>query len=261
MKRLSPHDLLQRYLNLSSDFRWGLLCDGLRLRLLRDYHHTYTRGYVEFDLQGIFTTRDVSAFRALYRLCHASRFVPMQAAPAPAAAPDKRRKVQAEVEEEGEDGAEIEETAPAALTPLDSFYQHALSTGVKVGEDLRKNVRSAIETLANGFLQATPGLLEQVRSAEQTRALYDEILHMIYRVLFLLFAEQRGMLPGRGSLYMDEFSLTALRTRAERPVGEDPHVDLWERLKTTFGMVEHGVPELGVYGYDGALLAAARTPL
>ena len=261
LKRLSPHDLLQRYLNLSRDVTWGLLCDGLRLRVLRDYHHTYTRGYVEFDLQGIFTTRDFAAFRALFRLSHASRFLPMTTAAEPAA-PAKRR--QSQTEDEDAEEQEVEQTRPEALTPLESFYQHALSTGVKVGEDLRKSVRGAIELLATGFLQSTPGLLDRLRAQgadEGARRFYNETLHIIYRLLFLLFAEQRGMLPGRGSLYTDEFSITALRSRAERPVGEDPHFDLWERLKVTFAMVEKGAPGLGVFGYDGLLFSAKRMPL
>lgn len=260
LKRLAPHDLLQRYLNMSREARWGMLTDGLRLRLLRDYHHTYTRGYVEFDLGGIFTGRDFAAFRALYRLCHASRFVPMtMAAEKPAKAPKKRMAVDEEDETEAE---LVEEAVPESLTPLESFYQHALSTGVKVGEDLRQNVRAAIETFANGFLGATPGLLARLGSGElAVTAFYDDILHTIYRILFLLFAEQRGMFPGRGSLYMEEYSLTALRSLAEHPLGEDPHADLWERLKAAFRMVEHGAPALKVFGYNGALFSSTKTPI
>jgi hypothetical protein len=251
LKSLAPHDMLQRFLNFSPEYKWGILNDGLRLRILRDYHHTYTRGYVEFDLQGIFSTRDFAAFRALYRLAHASRFIPPS--------PEVGRG----------DGGEGEDLDP----PIEKFYQHALSTGIKVGEDLRKNVQEAIEKLANGFLRATPGLLAylQINEGElhysdfgdlkPVDAFFHDILTTIYRMLFLLFAEQRGMLPGRGSLYMDEFSLTALRARAERPLGEDPNLDLWERLKTTFHMVEKGAPELDIFGYNGALFHRSRTPL
>jgi hypothetical protein len=127
--------------------RWGLLTNGLRLRLLRDYHHTSQRGYVEFDLEGIFETRDFAAFRALYRMCHVSRF---QVSGANSDAETQRG------------------------TPLELFYQHSQATGVKVGEDLRGNVRLAIERLANGFLQSTPGLL--ARMSEQTEPVhYPEI--------------------------------------------------------------------------------------
>jgi hypothetical protein len=70
-----PHDMLQLFLNLSRTDRWAILTNGVTLRLLRDYHHTSTRGYVEFDLEGIFESRNLADFRALYRMCHASRFV------------------------------------------------------------------------------------------------------------------------------------------------------------------------------------------
>ncbi|MGD0954148.1 MAG: hypothetical protein ABR985_17460 [Methanotrichaceae archaeon] len=58
----SPHDALQAFLNVNED-KWGLVTNGLYLRLLRDYYHTYTKGYVEFDLDAIFLTRSFSDFR------------------------------------------------------------------------------------------------------------------------------------------------------------------------------------------------------
>ena len=75
VKAKSPHDVLQAFLNASPDDRWAILSNGVLLRLLRDYHHTFTKGYVQFDLESIFETRNYGDFRALYRLCHASRFV------------------------------------------------------------------------------------------------------------------------------------------------------------------------------------------
>ena len=74
-KGLAPHDMLQRFLNFDPDYQWGLLSDGLRLRILRDYYHSTTRGYVEFHLGDIFASRDFATFRALYRMAHASRFL------------------------------------------------------------------------------------------------------------------------------------------------------------------------------------------
>ncbi|MFO8145171.1 MAG: hypothetical protein R6T89_05545, partial [Candidatus Syntrophosphaera sp.] len=155
-KYLASHDMLQRYLNFEDDYDWGLLTDGVYLRVLRDYHHTHSRGYLEFDLQHIFESRDFEAFRALYRMAHASRFLPME-------------------EDEKES------------LPLEQFYQHALSTGVKVGEDLRQNVKRSIETLANGFLHATQGMLDHLREEstlhyadfgemEPTSAFFHDIL-------------------------------------------------------------------------------------
>ncbi len=74
-RRKSAHDELQGFLNASPQ-RWGIVTNGHVLRLLRDFHHTRTRGFVEFDLVAIFEAASFPDFRALYRLCHVSRFVP-----------------------------------------------------------------------------------------------------------------------------------------------------------------------------------------
>ena len=52
----SAHDALQAYLNVHED-KWAILTNGRFLRLLRDFHHTFTLGYVEFDLEAIFLHR------------------------------------------------------------------------------------------------------------------------------------------------------------------------------------------------------------
>jgi len=264
VKVKSPHDILQAFLNTSPADRWAILTNGILLRLLRDYHHTFTKGYVQFDLESVFETRNYGDFRALYRMCHASRFVP------PPPLPD------------GERGPGGE-----GVMPLEQFYKDSIATGVKVGEDLRGQVRQAIETLGNGFLDGELIRLlagdvkresvkrEDVKREESItdhvsrftpssllQQYYAEILHVVYRILFLLFAEQRGMLPGRNSLYATSYSIAALRARAEGDLpAEDDFTDLWEGLKVTFRMVREGVPELGIFGYDGVLFAEDQTPL
>ena len=230
IKAKSPHDMLQAFLNASTTDLWAVLSNGILLRLLRDYHHTFTKGYVEFDLEAILETRNYGDFRALYRLCHASRFVP-----------------------QGEDDE--------AILPLEQFYKDSIATGIKVGEDLRGQVRQAIETLGNGFLDGD--LIHRLQQDDALcRDYYGEILHIIYRVLFLLFAEQRGMMPGRDSLYADAYSIARLRARAEGDIPrKDDFTDLWHGLQVTFRMVREGVPELGVFGYDGMLFDDDQTPL
>ena len=222
VRQKSPHDELQTYLNASSDLQWSIVTDGLKLRVLRDFYHTYTRGYVEFDLENIFTNRNFNDFRALYRLCHASRFT-----------------------SEGDDDER----------PLESLYQVSIATGVKVGEDLQSNVVEALETLGNGFL--TPEIRETLEEGGQdvADAYYQDQLRIVYRLLFLLFAEQRGMMADRGDLYTDEYSVSALRERAERQSVRDSATDLWEGLQVTFELVGEGHNDdaLHVPGYNGGL--------
>ncbi len=221
----SPHDTLQEFLNASDEHDWAVVTNGLTLRILRDFYHTYTRGYVEFDLENLFTNRNYGDFRALYRLCHASRFIEPVVA-------------------EEDDEVEI---------PLEKLYQVALSTGVKVGQDLQENVVSALETLGNGFLDVDIEKALEEGGQETAEDYYQDLLYVVYRLLFLMFTEQRGMMSQRDSLYTEEYSITKLRERAEQREEGDRNTDLWEGLKATFRLAGEGDKSLGVPGYNGAL--------
>ncbi len=160
----SPHDALQAYLNVHQD-RWGLVTNGRFLRLIRDYHHTYSKGYVEFDLEAIFITRSFTDFRALYRMAHASRFLP----------------------------------AKTDDSYLEEYFKHSLAVGEKVGAGLRDNVVFAIIALGNGFLDRD--LIEELKGSEEScRAYYREILKVVYRdhIPPLRRAEGDAGKPGSG---------------------------------------------------------------
>ena len=223
----STHDALQAYLNVHED-KWAILTNGRFLRLLRDFHHTFTLGYVEFDLEAIFLHRSYADFHALYRFAHASRFVPV-----PSKDPDK------------------------ANIYLEEYFNYSQTAGESIGKDLRENVLKAIEAFGKGFLNHE--LLEKLKgNEEECHRYYEEILKVIYRIIFLLYAEQRGMLGGGGApgnnLYLEEYSITAWRELAvERQVEDDRHTDLWEGLLVTFKIIKQGAKKLGIYPYNGML--------
>ncbi|MCL7414143.1 MAG: N-6 DNA methylase, partial [ANME-2 cluster archaeon] len=223
----SAHDALQAYLNVHED-KWAILTNGRYLRLLRDFHHTFTLGYIEFDLEAIFLHRSYADFHALFRFAHASRFVPV-----PLKDPDK------------------------ANIYLEEYFNYSQTAGESVGKDLRENVVKAIEAFGNGFLNHE--LLDELKENEvECQRYYEEILKVIYRIIFLLYAEQRGMLGGGvapgNNLYLEEYSITALRELAvERQVEDDRHTDLWEGLLVTFRIIKQGAEKLGIYPYNGML--------
>src|SRR5690606_19134215 len=49
----SPHSLMQGLLNRSPGYLWGIIANGLRLRILRDNASLSRSAYVEFDLEAI----------------------------------------------------------------------------------------------------------------------------------------------------------------------------------------------------------------
>jgi len=144
--------------------------------------------------------------------------------------------------------------------PIEQFYEESVAAGVRIGEDLRGNVKKAIELLGNGLLdQKTREELSQ--DEDQTRIYYQELLRIIYRILFIMFAEQRGMLPMHNSLYAEEYSIARLREKSESRILMDSHFDLWYGLKATFTLISEGSEELGVFGYNGELFDDSLLPL
>ena len=53
-RRNSPHSLLQELLNRSTEHLWGIVSNGLRLRILRNNVSLTRQAYVEFDLEAMF---------------------------------------------------------------------------------------------------------------------------------------------------------------------------------------------------------------
>lgn len=217
-KAKSPQDCLQQYLN-TSHHQWAILTNGRKIRLLRDFYHSITKGFLEFDLEGIFEKADTEQFRVLFRILHQSRI---------------QDQYQGEQEVEYDDEGNPKEVEDACL--LERFHKKSRETGVKVGNKLRDQVIEAIEMLGNGFAENL-----DPDSFQTVKGFYSEILNVIYRLLFLMFAEQKGWLPVRNSIYARTYSVNALREMAEKGnYSHDEEKDLWEGLKTTFRLVAKG---------------------
>lgn len=217
---ISYHDRLQDYLNQHPE-RWGLLVSPRQLRVVREFHHSTIKAFVAFDLDAIFEARDFPAFRAMYRLAHPSRFV-------------------------GGDDA-----------PLEKLFARSQKDGIAVGAALQKQVRIALHELANGLIG--PELRAEMADPKAARAVFRELLLLTYRLLFLLFAEQRQMVPTNG-LYPESYSVERLLRLVDNPRVAPHHHDLWEGLKVTFRMLYYGDPVTGVYGYSGQFFDPAEVP-
>jgi len=228
--RLSPHALLQEFLN-RSEHLWGIVTNGYRLRLLRDNARMTRPAYVEFDLQAIFAGEQFAEFIRFYRLVHRSRL--------PRAVED----------------------APHCL--LEQYYQLAIEQGGRVREKLRTGVEAALLHLGRGFLRhpASRDLREAVRAGQVTPAdYYRYLLRLVYRLLFLMVSEERGLVgpddPRLAAIYRQTYSVTRLRRLAERPLPQaERHDDLWRGLLVTFRLFEDEdlAQRLGMHALDGDL--------
>jgi len=217
--RLAAHSLVQEYLN-RTDHLWGLVTNGLVVRLLRNSTFVRRQAYVEFDLRQILEEQRFGDFAVLYRLLHRTR-LPRTA-----------------------------EDAPDCL--LEQYYRDAIEQGGRVREGLRAGVEACIKHLANGFLAhpANAGLRGGVASGD----FYRQLLRLVYRLLFLLVSEDRGLI-GDNPLYREHYGVARLRRLLDRHSAYTDHEDIWCSLKVLWKVLsdDNLAACLGMSPLNGAL--------
>ena len=192
--RVSPHALVQEYLNYSEHL-YGLVTNGRMLRLLRDASRLTRLSYVEFNLEKIMEEDLYSDFVLLYRLLHASRMP--QALDA---------------------GAE---------SIIEKYHQEGLEAGATIRNKLGNAVKGSIKALANGFINH-PDNTELLTAIEEGKLdlneFYRQQLRIIYRLLFLFVIEERNLVYAESKdpqvkrfsqIYHKYYSLLRLRKLAK----------------------------------------------
>ena len=118
---------------------------------------------------------------------------------------------------------------------------------------LRTGVREALEHLLNGLVPPRRRI-DRVLVA----AAYDEAQTAIYRLLFLLFAEARALVPTWHPLYRDAYTLEHLRELAERGT---PNA-IWPAFQAIWRLAHHGCTagDLKVTAFNGRLFAPRGAP-
>ena len=131
--------------------------------------------------------------------------------------------------------------------------------------DLCERHRAAVrESLKSGVHEALGHLGDAFRSKARRRqsdsAVQDESLIVIYRVLFLLFAEARGLVPQWHPVYRDAYTIESLRPGIES--AESPR-GLWESLQAIARLAHRGcrAGTLTVPAFNGRLFSPADAPL
>ena len=152
---------------------------------------------------------------------------------------------------------------------LDQLREEALTRQAELESNLRKRIFDVLEDLADGFRDHSANHIKE----QDYRALYDNSLIFLYRLLFVLYAESRGLLPvkasgyGSSKVYREKFSLDRLVTVLRNPNGypSEAFSDLYEDLLKLFHLINGDKPEQNkeckVTRYNGGLFDPTLHPL
>jgi hypothetical protein len=199
----SPHQQMEEML-ASSEAKWGLIATGERLRLLRRAVSAGGISYFEVDFESLFDSPDPHHFATFWALFRAEALAPD---------PENQDRSLLDLVEEGS-------------------RQYAMG----VGEDLKEAVFEAVRVAAQGFVA------ESSNPAAELERIFHDTLVLMYRLLFVLYAESRGLLPLEHPVYRDSYSLEMLRTLVAEPEVQFSLGDhrLWKQLKALFTMIQRG---------------------
>ncbi len=215
-----------------SKVRWGILTNGRHWRL---YEQDKARGgdtYYECDLVDLLNAGDLEAFKWFYLFFRRDAFVPVR---------DEKSFVELVFE-----GSERYRT--------------------EVGDDLKEAVYDALRTLMNGFLAFERNGLD-AEDEDQLKQVHDLSLTVLYRLLFLLYAEDKDLLPTADPHYRD-YSLLATQQDINRRLRAGGTYaatgpGLWHHLMDICGLIDKGLRDGDrqvIPAYNGGLFSCERYP-
>ncbi|HZL77619.1 MAG TPA: hypothetical protein VFC17_02115 [Candidatus Limnocylindrales bacterium] len=147
------------------------------------------------------------------------------------------------------------------LCLLDSLREESLTSQAELESNLRKRIFDVLEDLANGFRDYPANEITK----KDFPALYDNSLIFLYRLLFGLYAESRGLLPvkpsgyGSSKIYREKFSLARLvkTLREKNSFSSEAFNELYDDLLKLFRLINGDKPEQNeeckVTRYNGGL--------
>ncbi|MFJ2905495.1 Eco57I restriction-modification methylase domain-containing protein [Streptomyces sp. NPDC087212] len=154
---------------------------------------------------------------------------------------------------------------------LPALLRESLDGQEDVTEALGIQVRQAVELLVDSIGRAEARMVKRGGkglSGVPASEVYRGAVAVMMRVVFLLFAEERGLLPADNELYAEAYSASRLyetldkRRRADGEDSLDHTTAAWHRLIALFHAVHGGVdhPLLTLPAYDGSIFDPNRFP-
>ncbi len=223
-RQKSPHATMLDYLN-STEHVYGIVTNGLVLRVIRNTGQLVKLTYIEFDLRRMVEEDHYAEFCLLFRLMHTSRFT------------------------HSSDDACI----------MEQWFNRSIESGNRIRAGLSDAVQKTMEVLGRAVVcgkgEGNDIFRQAVMNGEaNAQTLNKELIHFIYRLLFLFIIEDRNLVYNIGDpdkdadydqkvrcqdIYKKFYAVSRLRGLSELPyLRNGRYNDLWEGLMDSFRLFE-----------------------
>jgi len=239
----TPSTQLLRYLRriddlTQGDLRWGILTNGARWRLYFAGARSTIDDYLEIDLARIM-------------------------------------RLEADLLDTGVSEEESDHWLAVFATMFArSAFERASAKAPSFHDTARREAGFYEERVAKSlsdlvFNRLYPALGKAVAKSAPADSPLDDVrqatLILLYRLLFVLYAEDRGLLPVKDSRF-DDYALRVARLDVGRRKDAGDTFsgvakNYWNRFADLAEMIDKGDPSVGLPPYNGGLFNAAQTPL
>ena len=241
MRKKSAHATMLEYLNATENV-YGIISNGQILRIIRNSGQLVKLTYIEFDLRRMLEEDKYTEFCLMFRLLHASRF----------------------------------RTSGDEPCVMERWFNMSIESGNRIRNGLSRAVQTTMETIGNAVLTSKGEGNDALRRAfadgtMDAQKLNKELIHFIYRLLFLFIIEERGLvyqIPDSvdapdykqqcqwQDIYKKYYAASRLRRLSELSyLKQRQYSDLWQGLMDTFHLFEPDTfgEKLGIKPLGGVL--------
>ena len=223
-RQKSPHATMLDYLN-ATEHVYGIVTNGQVLRVIRNTGQLVKLTYIEFDLRRMVEEDHYAEFNLLFRLMHMSRFV-----------------------HSGDEPSIMEQ-----------WFNRSIESGNRIRAGLSDAVQRTMEILGRAVVcgegEGNEVFRQAVISGEASaQTLNKELIHFIYRLLFLFIIEDRNLVYNLNEhdddyeqkvrcqeIYKRYYAVSRLRALSEMPhLRNSRYHDLWDGLIESFRLFEDG---------------------
>jgi hypothetical protein len=206
--------------------KWGILTNGVLWRLYCFREKAHFETYFQVDLGKAIRTKDSHEMALFTDFFGASAFLP-------------------------EDWGRCR---------LDEDRHQSYEATREIEEHLASKVESVLGKICMGFIESEG---RKSYTEDEKRAIFNNSIYLLYRILFILYAEARGFLPVQNPEYYEKSIENLMQIAKDNHTKGiiDPHSrTMWNTLCELFDWINQGNRNLGIPPYNGGLFDDAEKP-
>lgn len=216
----NPSYQIVRYME-HADVKWGILTNGRFWRLYSTRSYSKHSTFYEIDLESLLVKRDDERFKYFYNFFRRAAF---------------------------------ETTSASKQCFLDVVFENGVYYAKDVEENLKRRVFEVVEGIAKGFIA------DKIVPENELRKAYEHSLYYLFRLMFILNCESKGLLAVDKTSDYYEYSLrkmiTNLKAQYDGNQSWSSQARTYGQISSLFELLASGDERIGVHGFGNGIFAS-----